>query len=203
MIDNTCGKLNIALKSFHYEVGYHNLDPSTGIIIVDKSTGEAKSFRLYGGLYTFEQISRFFIESVPGITIRLNLSGLVEFNVPQSVSHMNLESTLTRFIGITQRGKNRVIGKFVGDIPVKQIVHKWLYIYLDQLSTTSNIVDGAPSTLLAIVPASATRGIINITPSNPTFKKLAAGHIHQLNLRVLDENDTVVLNHGNPMTAIL
>ena len=35
------------------------------------------------------------------------------------------------------------------------------------------------------------------------FKKLAAGHIHQLNLRVLDENDTVVLNHGKPMTAIL
>ena len=28
VIDNTCGKLNIALKSFHYEVGYHNLDPS-------------------------------------------------------------------------------------------------------------------------------------------------------------------------------
>ena len=28
-IDNTCGKLNVALRSFHYEVGYHNLDAST------------------------------------------------------------------------------------------------------------------------------------------------------------------------------
>ena len=28
-IDNTCGKLNVALKSFHYEVGYHNLDART------------------------------------------------------------------------------------------------------------------------------------------------------------------------------
>ena len=26
-----------------------------------------------GGLYTFEDISRFFIESVPGVTLRLNL----------------------------------------------------------------------------------------------------------------------------------
>ena len=51
----------------------------------------------------------------------------------------------------------------MGDIPVKLLVHKWLYIYLDQLSTTSNIVDGAPSTLLAIIPASDSRGIINIT----------------------------------------
>ena len=154
-IDNTCGKLNVALKSFHYEAGYHNVDLPTGFTIVDKSTdGELKSFRLYRGLYTFEQISRFFIESVPDITIRLNLSGLVEFNVPQSVSHINLDGTLTRFLGITKRGKNRAIGKFVGDIPVKLLVHKWLYIYLDQLSTTSNIVDGAPSTLLAIIPAS-------------------------------------------------
>ena len=202
-IDNTCGKLNVALRSFHYEVGYHNVDLPTGFTIVDKLTGELKSFRLYGGLYTFEQISRFFIESVPGITIRLNLSGLVEFNVPQSVSHINLDGTLNRLLGITKIGKNRVIGKFVGDIPVKLLVHKWLYIYLDQLSTTSNIVDGAPSTLLAIVPASDSKGIINITPPNPIFKKLEVGHIYQLNLRVLDENVTIVQNHDKSMTAVL
>ena len=164
-------------KIFHYEAGYHNVDLPTGFTIVDESAGEPKSFRLYGGLYTFEQISRFFIESVPGITIRLNLSGLVELNVPQSVSRINLGGTLTRFLGITKIGKNLLRGKFVGDIPVKLIVHKWLYIYLDQLSTTSNIVDGAPSTLLAIIPASPSKGIINTTPSNPTYKILEVGHI--------------------------
>ena len=56
-------------------------------------------------------------------------------------------------------------------VPVKLIVHKWLYIYLDQLSTTSNIVDGAPSTLLAIIPASPIKGIINTTPSPPYVQK--------------------------------
>ena len=32
-IDNTCGKLNVALKSFHYEVGYHNLDARTHFLL--------------------------------------------------------------------------------------------------------------------------------------------------------------------------
>ena len=36
-IDNTCGKLNVALKSFHYEAGYHNVDLPTGFTIVDES----------------------------------------------------------------------------------------------------------------------------------------------------------------------
>ena len=204
VIDNTCGKLNVALKSFHYEVGYHNVDPHIGFTIQLKSEDRYKSFRLYRGLYTFEQISRFFMESVPGITIKLNPSGLVELKFPQSVAFAELDSNLYRFLGIgAETRKTWIFGRFVGNTPAKLLVHKWLYIYLDQLSTTSNIVDGAPSTLLAIVPASATKGIINITPSNPMFKKLAAGHIHQLNLRVLDENDTVVQNHGKSMTAIL
>ena len=61
-------------------------------------------------------------------------------------------------------------GKYEGDRPVKIIVHKWFYIYLDQLSTTSNLIDGAPSTLLAVVPAATSDGIIDITPSNHVQK---------------------------------
>ena len=83
------------------------------------------------------------------------------------------------------------------------MIHKWFYIYLDQLSTTSNLIDGAPSTLLAIVPAATSDGIIDITPSNPMYKKLEVGNIHQLNLRVLDENGTIVLNRRRPITAVL
>ena len=151
------------------------------------------------------------MESVPGITLRLNIHNRAELVIPDSISELALEKTLLNFLGLEYVQNAYRQGsfthfppdKYVGNFQVKIIVHKWLYIYLDQLSTTSNIVDGAPSTLLAIVSAATSRGIINITPSNPMFKKLAAGHIHQLNLRVLDENDTVVLNHGKLMTAIL
>ena len=206
-IDNTCGKLNIALKSFHYEVGYHNLDPSANWGRLGR-----EGFTLYGGMYTFEQMSRYLMESVPGLTLRLNIHNRTELDIPDSFEGLALDKSIVHFLGLgslphTERVETFTYfyppHKYVGYSQVKLLVHKWLYIYLDQLSTTSNIVDGAPSTLLAIVPASATKGIINITPSNPMLKKLAAGHIHQLNLRVLDENDKVVQNHGKPMTAIL
>ena len=210
-IDNTCGKLNVALKSFHYEVGYHNADASTHFFLssyVDPGLGSRappathKFFALqYGGLYTFEEISRFFMESVPGITLRLKAPGLVEFNIPKTIGTIALDRQFRRLLGIGE--KRTIAGKYVGDVPVKLIVHKWLYIYLDQLSTTSNIVDGAPSTLLAIIPASPIKGIINTTPSHPTYKKLEVGHIYQLNLLVLDENGTIVQNHDKSMTAVL
>ena len=141
------------------------------------------------------------MESVPGITLKLKAPGLVEFNIPKTIGTTALDGQLRRLLGIGE--KRTIAGKYVGDVLVKQIVHKWLYIYLDQLSTTSNIVDSEPSTLLAIVPASDSRGIINITPSNPIFKKLEVGHIYQLNLRVLDENGTIVQNHDKSMTAVL
>ena len=218
-IDNTCGKLNVALKSFHYEVGYHNLDPST-TFIHDSSTitrdgtlvqGIVTPFTMYGGMHTFEQISRFLIESVPGITLRLNMRNLIELNIPDSVGKISLDATLARFLGLEhiqnfyKRGVYTFFypNKYVGSVQVKIIVHKWLYIYLDQLSTTSNIVDGAPSTLLAIIPASPIKGIINTTPPSPTYKKLEVGHIYQLNLRVLDENGTIVQNRDKSMTAVL
>ena len=203
VINNTGGKLNVTLKSFHYEVGYHNVDPHIEFTIASDLVDGFKPFRLHGGLYTFEQISRFFKESVHDITIGLNISGLVELKFPPSVFYVVLDSTLTQFLGITRVGADWFTQKFVGDTPVKLIVHKWLYIYLDQLSTTSNIVDGAPSTLLAIIPASPIKGIISTTPSNPTYKKLEVGHIYQLNLRVLDENGIIVKNHGKSMTAVL
>ena len=33
-IDNTGGKLNVALKSFHYEVGYQNLGADTPFLLI-------------------------------------------------------------------------------------------------------------------------------------------------------------------------
>ena len=35
------------------------------------------------------------------------------------------------------------------------------------------------------------------------YKKLEVGRIHQLNLRVLDENGTIVQNRERPITAVL
>ena len=39
-IDNTCGKLNVALRSSHYEVGYRNLDAHTRFFLTPPPPSE-------------------------------------------------------------------------------------------------------------------------------------------------------------------
>ena len=185
VIDNTCGKLNVALRSFHYEVGYCNVSSSDVIL---RRLREPNYRPLWApvpaGLYTFEQLSHFLMEEIPGLTLKLNkATGLIKLNIPESASGMiKLTGIMRRILGIDERGW--ISGEYEGDRPVTFIIRKWFHIYLDQLSTTSNLVDGAPSTLLAIVPAASDGGIVDIDPHYPMYKKLEVGHIHQLNLRV-------------------
>ena len=122
------------------------------------------------------------IEKLPGLALKINkATGLIKLNIPESLSVMRLTDILRRILGIDDSGW--IGGKYEGDRPVKCITHKWFHIYLDQLSTTSNLVDGAPSTLLAIVPAASDGGIVDINPHYPMYKKLEVGYIHQLRVR--------------------
>ena len=210
---NLLGTHLTALREFHYEVGYRNTSSTGGFDFepwvnptkeydpFDIASHSIKSFALHEGLHSFEQLSRFFFEAVPGITLKFNNSNLAELDAPEHIGRIRLSGSLSQILEVDKKGWIR--GKYEGDQPVKIIVHKWFYIYLDQLSTTSNLIDGAPSTLLAIVPAATSDGIIDITPSNPMYKKLEVGNIHQLNLRVLDENGTIVRNRRRPITAVL
>ena len=213
VINNTGGNLVIALREFHYEVGYRNtsstggfdfepwVNPSKEYDPYDIASHSVKSFTLHEGLHSFEQLSCFFYEAVPGITLKFSNSNLAELDAPEHIGKIRLSGSLSQILGVDKKGW--IGGKYEGDKPVKIIVYKWFYIYLDQLSTTSNLIDGAPLTLLAIVPAATSDGIIDITPFNPMYKKLEVGNIHQLNLRVLDENGTIVRNRRRPITAVL
>ena len=202
VIDNTCGKLNVALRGFHYEVGYRNVSSSAGILwrpdvdpTNDSPNDRPLKIPVPAGLYTIERLSHFLMEEIPGLTLKM-----IKLNIPESSGMIKLTGDLRRILGIDERGW--IDGEYEGDKPAKFIAHKWFHIYLDQLSTTSNLVYGAPSTLLAIVPFAA-GGIVDINPYYPMYKKLEVGHIHQLNLRVLDENGTIVQNRERPITAVL
>ena len=206
VIDNTCSKLNVALRGFHYEVGYRNVSSSAGIlwrsaVADDQSSDRPRKIQVPAGLYNFEQLARVFMEEIPGVTLKITkATGTIKLNIPEPSGMIKLSGDMRRILGIDERGW--IDGKYEGDRPAKSSAHKWFHIYLDQLSTTSNLVDGAPSTLLAIVPAAA-GGIVDINPHCPMYKKLEVGHIHQLNLRMLDENGTIVQNRERPITAVL
>ena len=96
---------------------------------------------------------------------------------------------------------NVFIGREIASLPD---IPKLIYIHLDQLSTSSNSVDGSPSTLLAVVPAATdAKSSIYIDFARPIYKKLQVGDIHKLNLRVLDERGERVDNNTKPFVVTL
>ena len=201
VVDNTGGKLYIALRELHYEVGYHNVGSSSVILWRSVDTDRPRRITVPPGLYTFEQLSKFFMEAVPGLTLKIvKATGLIKLSIPGSDGEIKLSGDIRRILGIDEKGWFG--GEYEGDSPAEVIPHKWFYIHLDQLSTSSNHVDGAPSTLFAIVPAAA-GGTVDITPPYPMYKKLQIGHIHQLNMRVLDEKGVIVKNRQRPIAAVL
>ena len=150
-IDNTGGKLHVALRGFHYEVGYRNVGSSQGFFLRSPNTQNPnssvqQSFPVPPGLYNFKQLSRFIAENVNGAQLSLTANNITRLIVPRHIA-IKFRSDLCRLLGIDEKGW--IEGTYEGDRPARIVVHKWFHIYLDQLSTSSNLIDGAPSTLLS------------------------------------------------------
>ena len=80
-----------------------------------------------------------------------------------------------------------------------------LRVHLDQLSTSCNFVDGAPSTLLTSVGTScdALGHPVSLSFQHPLFKALQVGTVSELKLTVRDDNDHLLDNHAFPFAATL
>ena len=203
VISNKDGGLHAALRGLNYEVGYHNIGEMS-VFVLRPSTREYDTITVPSGLYTIEQLSRYLTKNVPALIVRITKSRLAEINIKDGFA-VRIKDDLRQILGFDETLLQGGL-KYVGNRPVRlPIPHKWFYIYLNQLSTSSNLVDGAPSSLLAIVPATADGGggVVRITPHNPMYKRLRVGDIHQLSLRVLNERGEIVDNNKKPMTAVL
>ena len=80
-----------------------------------------------------------------------------------------------------------------------------LRVHLDQLSTSCNFVDGAPSTLLTSVGATcaAFGHPVSLIFEHPLFKPLQVGAVGELKVTVRDDNDRPLDNHSFPFAATL
>ena len=86
---------------------------------------------------------------------------------------------------------------YQGDRAANFVGTKTLSVYLQQLSTTANFVDGAPSKLLALV------GLDNysygdtktIRFDSPEFKHLIRDSISELKVSIYDDKGKIIDNH--------
>ena len=109
VIDNTSGKLHVALRGFHYEVGYRNITRSSqGFFTREPNLNNPRTFitRAYPvptGLYDFERLSLFIREKLPNVDFYLTVAGIIQLHVPPP-NEIKFQSDLRQILGIAEKG---------------------------------------------------------------------------------------------------
>jgi len=104
-------------------------------------------------------------------------------------------------------------GTYKGDRLVDFTGTKTLHVHLDQINTSENRLNGAPTTLPCLVPA-VSSGISIFTPSHfgdintvrfelPEFKHLQAGTLSKLKITIEDDRGRVLDNQGQPISVVV
>ena len=200
-VDNRGGALQVAVRSFTYWVGWHNI--SKGEYVAWAQGGERQTLSLTPGLYNYQLLKETLEGALPDFSLDIRkVDGVVTFTIPEGVKVLFSEGC-SKLLGIKDEGWLEA-GLYQGDEPVDFTGVKTLRVYLDQLSTTENVLDGAPSQLLAVFPARCEPfGTAETFNPRPEFKKLAAGTINELKVCVTDEHQQLIDNHGLPMSVTL
>ncbi len=120
------------------------------------------------------------------------MNGMVEVGVRPEI-----ESAFVRMAGglLDLLGFDQIHGRFLpvrsirSDRPVNFSPHRLLFIHLEQLNTSNNALNGAPSRLLAVITVGgwSYREIKTCAFPNPEFKLLQNGTLSELSLSVRDE----------------
>lgn len=196
-IDNRESDKAVGLRSLTYWVGWYNVKGKQYIATKNKRID------LEPGLYNFSDLKDIF--SNEGTELSVNkTNGLITLEIPPS-TEIQLSSGILSLLGIVSKHGRLAAGRHTGDKIVDFAQPKELRIYLDQINTATNYVNGAPSTLLTIIPVSDRPfgKAVACRFECPVFKKLINGCITELSVRITDENDTVLNNHGLPITVEL
>ena len=125
-------------------------------------------------------------------------NGFVTLEIPPN-KEIELSSEISSLLGFKRR--RYTAGKHTGHKMIDIAKIKELRIFLDQINTTTNFLDGEPSTLLGIVPVSNKPfgKVVSCRFEFPIFKKLINGCITELSVRITDQNNIVLDNNNLPI----
>ena len=200
-IDNRNGDLRVGLRSITYRVGWFNIHSGESVSWKNNE-GKVETAKIPPGLYDFSQLKDFLMQR--GITIEVSrLDGLITLNADKPV---HLTDGIMTILGLDDGLDGLwLFGKYTGDRPVNFAPTNMLHLLLEQINTTLNIVDGAPSSLLELVGVECQ--VFGNTRTDvfehPTFKCLQAGTIHELEIKIRDDTGKILDNHGLPISLVL
>ena len=149
-IDNRDGRLYIGLKTITFAAGRYNIDE--GETFSWRSTGgPEKTINIPPGLYWFDRLKEVLRGTIPTHTLEVSReNGLITLTVASGPGVLLSDGLLT-LLGLDD-GLGGVwldAGVYTGDRPVNFATRQMLWVHLEEINAAENIVNGAPSTLLA------------------------------------------------------
>ena len=159
-----------------------------------------RPYRIQDGYYSFQQIVNLF----HGLNITLSVNetnGIVSLITD---NELKISKGLKLMLGFGNKRKFEANTTHAGDKSVDLATIKSVYIHLEQLNTSQNYFNDAPSTILAVVPIENKEygDIVSVRFEHPEYKKLSNGAITEFEIVVRDENGSKINNHGLPMSVI-
>ena len=96
-------------------------------------------------------------------------------------------------------------GTYTGDRPLNLATTKSLHVHLNQLNTSKNALDGAPSTLLAAIGIGrhAYGDSHTVSIPHPEFKRLCGGTVGELKVEIREDSGELLDNHNLPIAVTL
>ena len=191
-IDNRDGRLSIGLRSITFAAGWYNIEK--GEKFSWKNTGGSEeTLTIPPGLYGFDRLQ----EVLKGASHTLTVcgeNGLITLTVAPGWEIL-LSDGLLALLGLDD-GLGGVwldAGVYTGDRPVNFATRQMLWVHLEELNTSGNIADGAPSTLLDCVGLGrhAFGDINTVRMECPEFKRLRDGTISELKVSIRDAHGKI------------
>ena len=131
-------------------------------------------------------------------------NGLITLDVGEGV--VRLDDSLGIVLGLDDGlgGVWLTEGVYKGDRPVDLSRTKTVRVFLEEINTTHNVLNGAPSSLLSVIgiEGKAFGDIATVQFSNPEFKRLREGAVTELSLRTEDDQGRRI-SQDLSITAVL
>ncbi len=112
----------------------------------------------------------------------------------------NIAGPILKLLGFDMYPDWLASGSYTGANPVDFTV-KALFIYLKQVNSSGNLLNGSISNIIGSIPVSKTTfgDFDTVTFPSPMYRKLQSGTIDQLEIEVRDADNNSIDNHGLPI----
>jgi len=174
-IDNNSGRLYIGLCEISYSAKLINISAK---LYNNKMRLDNEHREIPEGYYNFHTFANKIFKPL-NITAKINPETLlVTLIIPTTVKVLAMSMNLATMLGFENNRFNA--GTYTGENPIKRVD---LYLHLNELNTTENLLNGTPSSVLEIIPT----GRFSKEYTTPRFKQLSKGFFENLNLSIKNE----------------